>query len=161
MTSPIRIFRPQSLAGSADEVHRRLTADPQALVADATADAITRSAPLLRRWGVVARTLPTVSAEPSAGGELGSLTVRWHGVEEVTGWPAMTARLLVTPTGPTGCELTLATTRAPALGLRATQLSELHRRRVVHVLVAAFLLALADRLEQAPAPALEHAGAAR
>jgi hypothetical protein len=161
VTSPIRTFRPRRLTEPADEVHRRLTADPQALVADATADAITRSAPLLRRWGVGARTLPTVSAAPSAGGELGSLTVRWHGVEEVTGWPAMTARLLITPTGPAGCELTLATTRAPALGLRATQLSELHRRRAVHVLVAGFLVALVDRLEQAPALSLEHAGATR
>jgi hypothetical protein len=161
MTSAIRVFRPQRLAGPVDEVHRRLLADPQAIVAAATADALTRSAPLLRRWGVIARTLPTVSAQPSCGGELGSLTVRWHGAEADTGWPAMTARLLLTPTGPTGSELTLATTRAPALGLRAGQLSELHRRRALHVLVAAFLHALAGRLEQAPAPTFQHTGAIR
>jgi hypothetical protein len=161
MTSPIHIFRSQPLAAPPDEVHRRLTADPQTIVALATADALTRSAPLLRRWGVIAGTLPTVDAELPAAGELGSLMVRWGGDEESTGWPATTGWLLVTPTGPTGSELTMATTRAPVLGLRAGPLSELHRLRAMDVLVAVFLQALAARLEQAPALPLERIGAVR
>jgi hypothetical protein len=161
MTLPIRTFRSVQLGMSADEVHRRLTAAPHPLTSAATADALTRSAPLLRRWGLVPRTLPTVTVEPSGRGELGSLTLHWSGVEDATGWPAMSARLLVTPLGPTASELTLATTRAPALGLHATRLTALHRQRAIHVLVGGFLHALAARVERAPARSVESIGAER
>jgi hypothetical protein len=161
MSAPIRTFRPRRLRRPAEEVHRRLTAEPQALVALATADAISRSAPLMRRWGFTARTLPNVTAEASEEGELGSVSIRWHGAEEITGWPTMTARLLVTPTGPTGTELTLTSTRAPALGLHASELSELHRVRAMDVLVDSFLRALAGQVEHTSPLALEPTGATR
>lgn len=161
MSAPIRMLRPRRLRQPAEEVHRRLTAEPQALVTLATADAISRNAPLMQRWGLTARTLPSVTAEASEEGELGSVSIRWLGAEEVTGWPTMAARLLVTPTGPTGSELTLASARAPALGLHASQLSELHRVRAMDVLVDSFLRALAGQVEHTSPLALEPIGATR
>jgi hypothetical protein len=165
VTAPIRTFRPRRLGHPADEVHRRLTAEPQTLAAAATAAALSRSSPLLRRWGLVARTLPTVTAAASGAGELGSLTIRWTGAEDVTGWPAMTAQVLVTPTGPADSELTLATTRPAARGLHASSLSELHRHQATDVLVGSFLHEVADQIERAPAAtlarSLEEAGATR
>lgn len=154
MTAPIRTFPPRRLGHPAHQVHQRLTDDPQALVAATTAAALTRCAPLLRRWGFVAHALPTITAEPSGAGELGSLTIRWRGDEDVTGWPAMTAQLLVTPTGAADGELRLATTRPSARGLHARQLSELHRHQAIHVLVDSFLHEVADHLVQAPADPL-------
>lgn len=151
MNVPIRTLPPRHLGRPADEVHRLLTAEPQPLVSAATAAALTRSAPLLRRWGFVAHALPTITAEPSGAGELGSLTIRWRGAEDVTGWPAMTAQLLATSTGPAGSELTLATTRPSARGLHAPTLSELHRHHAIHVLLDSFLHEVADHLERAPA----------
>jgi hypothetical protein len=161
VNAPLHTFRAVRLPQPADVMHRRLTTDPQALAVASTAEALQDSAPLLRSWGLVASALPTVDASVTGVGELGSISLRWFGDEATTGWPAMSARLLVTPTGPTASELTLATTRAPALGLAASQLFEHHRHQAVDVNVAGFLRAVADHLQRVPARPLERTGAVR
>jgi hypothetical protein len=161
MTIPLHHFPASPIALSVDEAHRRLTADAQGVVVAATADVLDRCTPTLRRWGVVPRALPTVATAATDAGELGAVAVRWRGDEAATGWPAMSARLLLTPTRSGGCELTLATTRAPSFGLAVTQVGRVHGERAVHVLVAAFLRSLATSLEHAPIAAPAALGAAR
>jgi hypothetical protein len=161
MNVPLHTFPPRPVRLPVDEAFRRLTGDPQPTVVSATAAALERRTPLLRRWGVVARSLPSVTAEVTGDGGPGVVVIRWRGDEAATGWPAMTARLLLTPTPDGGSELTLATTRHPSLGLAAPTLDRFHRERAVRVLVAAFLEALADASGQAPARTPDLLGAAR
>jgi hypothetical protein len=160
MSVPFHTFPPRSVRLPVDEAFRRLTADPQ-LAFMATAAALERTTQLLRRWGVVASSLPSVTAELTTDGGPGVVAIRWRGDEAATGWPAMTARLLLTPTEDGGSELTLATNRHPALGLAAPQLDRCHRERAVRVLVASLLEALADAVTRTPAPVPDRLGAAR
>ncbi len=161
MSAPLHIFRPVGLSHTADEIHSRLIVDAQALAVAATADALGRSAPLFRRWGLATSSLPTVAATASRDGELGSVTIRWSGDECATGWPGMSARLLVTPSGPSASELTLVTTRSPSLGLAARRLDRFHQRRGTRVVVHCFLLELAGHLDRAIVRPLEPVGAPR
>jgi hypothetical protein len=164
VSPPLYLFPPIPVDQPADEVHRRLTADPQAVVTAATAVALHRSAPLLRRWGLTPTSLPSTTSVAASERELGCVTIGWRGDEDATGWPATSAQLLVTPTGPRTCALTLATTRGPAVGLAAARLDHLHGRRAVHLAVSSFLRAVVeqvDRVEPAPTQAPEPVETAR
>jgi hypothetical protein len=148
VTAPLRPFRPRLLQLSADEIHARLTSDAETTVLTATAAALTSCAALLRRWGLVVRSLPTVSVATVPQGGIGSVEVRWGGREDETGWLAMTGWLVVTPDGPDDSVVTLYTARPATLGLHVPAWTELHRRRVAELLVDHFLAALADRLDR-------------
>jgi hypothetical protein len=95
-----------------------------------------------------------VTAAASGPGELGSLTIRWRGADETTGWPAMTAYLVVTPTG-SGSALTLFTTRVSAPELTTSRLDAVHRRRLGRALVRALLRHLTDALPSVPVRPLQ------
>lgn len=140
----------------ADEVHRRLTSDPQRLVTGATAEALRRCGPLLHRWGLTSTALPTVTAELAGESDIGSLAVRWSGDELETGWPATAGRLLVTPAGTGRCRLTLLTSRDPAIGLAVTQVGQVHGRRATRLALDGFVRAIAtlvaDLAEATPVP---------
>jgi hypothetical protein len=155
VTAPIHASPSLPVARSADAVHRHLVAAPQVLATEATADALQRSGPLLRGWGLVPSALPTVTAAPTTAGELGSIAVRWRGDERVTGWPATSAWLIVTPAGPRDSLLTIATSRTPTRGLAIGVLDRLHGERATALLVSGFLRTLRDHVEQATGP--EHA----
>jgi hypothetical protein len=141
-----------------DDLHRRLRADPRGTVAETTADALSTCTPLLRRAGLPPRAVPLVTADED--GELGSVTIRWRGADDETGWPAMTAFLVVTPAG-SGSLLTLYTSRVPGPELTTTRLGAVHRQRLARILVRAFLHALADHLRTVSTPTLQTAGAHR
>jgi hypothetical protein len=142
LTSTISPFEP-------DVVHRRLREQPPQLAAAATGAALAACSPMLRRAGLRAVALPTVTAAASGPDDLGSVTIRWRGDDDATGWPAMTAYLVVTPTG-SGSALTLFTTRVTAPELTTSRLDAVLRRRLGRALVRAFLLHLTDALASVP-----------
>jgi hypothetical protein len=120
------------------DLHGRLRARPLELVAAATAEALASCATLLHQAGITPLMLPTIAAAASTGDEFGSVTLQWRGRDDATGWPAMTAHLVVSPDGD-GSRLTLVTTRVPAPALTSTRLGALHRQRLARLLVGAFL----------------------
>jgi hypothetical protein len=146
VNAPIRAFRPRLLPQPAEDAHARLTADAETAVVAATAQALTSCTALLRRWGLVVHTLPTVTVGPPPSGGIGAVEVRWRGREADTGWPAMTGWLLVTPAGPDDSLLALHTTRPATTGLQVPAWTSLHRERAADLLVDRFLGALADQL---------------
>jgi hypothetical protein len=148
VNAPTRAFRPRLLPRSAEDVHARLTSDPETTVVAATAHALTSCAALLRRWGLVMSSLPTVTVGPPPAGELGAVEVRWRGRESDTGWPAMTGRLVVTPIGPGDSVLALYTTRPASAGLQVPAWTDLHRQRAADLIVEHFLGALVHQLER-------------
>jgi hypothetical protein len=148
VNAPIRAFRPRLLPRSAEDAHARLTADAETAVVAATAQALTSCAALLRRWGLVVSTLPTVTVGPPPAGGIGAVEVRWRGREADTGWPAMTGWLVVTPSGADDSLVALHTTRPATAGLQVPAWTDLHRQRAADLLVDRFLGALADQLER-------------
>lgn len=146
MNAPLRTFRPRLLPHPAEQVHARLTARAEPAVVAATARALTSCAPLLRRWGLVVRSLPSVAVAATREGQIGSVEVRWSGREDETGWPAMTGWLVVTPAGVHDSILALHSTRPATAGLQVPAWTDLHRQRAAELLVDRFLAALTDEL---------------
>jgi len=125
--------------------------DIAGIVEVATADAITGMAPFIRAWGLTPRALPRVRARETAEDELGSVEVSWTGTEDAIAWPALTARLLITPRRAGGSRVSLASVRSPEAELRTRRIGSLHRRRLVDVAMQRFLHHLADQLDD-PGP---------
>jgi len=141
---PLFAYHAVSLPLGAAETLTRLLGDPAA-VTTATADAIGRCAPRFADWGLPMHVLPAVEAAVADGGEPGQVRLRWSGPEDVTGWPSMTAWLVVGPRGE-GSRITFVSTRAPSTGLGATSVHRSHARRLLAVAVQSFLQALAANL---------------
>lgn len=158
MTLRIHPLASVTATAKPDDVHRWLRAHPQELAAAATADALSSCGPVLRSVGLRPTAVPTVTTD--AGGELGSLTIRWRGADERTGWPAMTAYLAVTPAG-SGSLLTLYSSRFPGPELRTSTLHAVHRGRLARILVGAFLQALVQQRQTVPTVQPELTGAGR
>lgn len=136
------------LPASSEEMSHQLSRSPDETVSAATAGALTRVEQALRGWGLQPTALPVVSATTVEPDAIGSVEVRWSGSEEATGWPAMTARLLVLPDQRgNGSHLSLWSRRSFAAELATTRLESVHRLRVVDVVVGSFLLELGERLE--------------
>lgn len=149
---PLFAYHAVPLPLAPDETLARLLADP-ALLTTATADAIGRCGPRFADWGLPMHRLPAVEAVAVGEEEPGQLRLRWSGPEDVTGWPALTAWLVVSPRV-AGSRITFVSTRAPATGLGATSVHRSHAQRLLAVAVQAFLQALADHLlEPAATPA--------
>jgi hypothetical protein len=153
VTTPFHHLRPVTVARPADAVDRALRRAALELAAAATADAITGCAALLQRWGCTPTELPTVTAQPSALDEPGSITVRWHGAEPVTAWPATSAHVIVTPLGADASQVTIASSRPSSLGLRESHLDAFHGRRAVDVLLHAFARSLGHHVTRTDAVA--------
>lgn len=149
MATPFHQYASIPLATPAATVHARLTAQPAALIAAATADALTTLAPHVADWGLAATELPGVTADATEPDELGAAKLRWYGDEAAGGWPSLVARLLIVarPTG--GSRLALVSPRSPAGELTTARLERLHRRRVVDVAVQRFLHHLGGHLDGA------------
>lgn len=126
----------------------RLLADP-ALLTAATADAIGRCGPRFADWGLPMHVLPTVEAAMADDDAPGQVRLRWSGPEDVTGWPSMTAWLVVGPRGDAS-RITFVSTRAPATGLVTTSVHRSHARRLLDVAVQSFLQAVVGHLVDAP-----------
>lgn len=164
MPTPLFAYHAAPSALPPEEVHARLTADP-ALLTAATADAVRRCATGSHRFALRACALPTVTAALSGPDEPGSARIGWEGAEERTGWPAMTAWLVVSPRGAAGSRITLVSTRAPATGLLPDRLQRAHARRLLAVSIQSFLHAVVEQVESvspiADAAVLELVGADR
>ncbi|HSK23980.1 MAG TPA: hypothetical protein VK906_12425 [Egicoccus sp.] len=165
MTGPGPLFAYHAVPLPLDpaETLARLLADP-AMLTTATADAIGRCGPRFADWGLPMHLLPTVETVAAGDQEPGQLRLRWSGPEDVTGWPSLTAWLVVSPRA-AGSRITFVSTRSPATGLGATSVHRGHAQRLLAVAVQAFLQALAGHLVTAadsPATAIrELSGATR
>lgn len=146
MPIPIHHYASVPVGAPASVVHDRLRADAHGLVAGATADALAVTTPLLRRWGLAASGLPTVTARVTGRDEIGSIEVVWGGDEGTTGWPALTGRLLVVPDAAGRTRLGFVSERSPDAELTTARLDRLHRRRVVEVGIRSVLYGLARHL---------------
>lgn len=135
------------LAANPQDVCERLLADPDGVVRQATADALTAMGPHVRRWGLRISGLPTTTASPTGPNELGCVEVTWTGPEDATGWPALTGQLVVAPAGPAGSRLLLLSRRSPHGELATPRLDRLHRQRIVQVSIQRFLQDLGHHLD--------------
>jgi hypothetical protein len=156
MTRPLHHLSSITVAAPATVVHARLTADGLDAVTSATAAALELLGPPARSTGLPPRALPTVSArlpDGADGSGIGSLELRWSGAEDATGWPALTASLVVTPSGPTSSRLSLFSRRAPGAELHTTRVGRLHRQRLLDLAVRTFLRVFVGALDlRSPAP---------
>lgn len=141
---PLFAYHAVPLPLAPDETLARLLADPT-LLTTTTAEAIGRCGPRFADWGLPMHRLPAVETVAAGDEEPGQLRLRWSGPEDLTGWPALTAWLVVGPRG-AGSRITFVSTRAPATGLGATSVHRGHGQRLLAVAVQAFLQALADHL---------------
>ena len=146
MASPWHQHASVPVHGTPSIIHERLTTDPAAVVATATAAALARLEPLVRSWGLTPATLPAVTTQATDADAVGAVQLRWSGDEDATVWPSLTARILVVPDAPDQARLVLLTPRSPRAELATRRLERVHRERVVDVAVQRFLLELADRL---------------
>ncbi len=151
---PLHQYASVPVSAHPETVSRRLLAEPDGLVGVATANALTVMGPHIRRWGLTVSQLPTTTAGPVGSGELGSTEVTWTGPEDATGWPALTGRLVVSPTGYAGSRLMFLSRRSPHAELATDRLDRLHRQRAVHVSIQGFLRDLANQLDGATATTL-------
>jgi hypothetical protein len=155
MTHPLHHLSSITVAAPATAVHARLTADGLDAVTSATAAALELVGPPARSTGLPPRALPTVSArlpDGADGSGIGSLELRWAGAEDATGWPALTASLVVTPSGPTSSRLSLFSRRAPG-ELHTTRVGRLHGQRLLDLAVRTFLRVFVGTLDlRSPAP---------
>ncbi|MFU8841186.1 MAG: hypothetical protein ACNA8R_10770 [Nitriliruptoraceae bacterium] len=135
------------LAASPATVYERLQADPDGLVQQATAEALTAMGPHLRRWGLRISALPTTTARPIGPEQLGGVEAVWSGAEDATGWPALSGQLVVSPAGPAGSRLRFFSRRSPHAELTTSRLDRLHRQRIVHVSIQRFLHELGRHLD--------------
>jgi hypothetical protein len=164
MTRPLHHLSSITVAGPATAVHTRLAADGLDAVTSATAAALDLLGPPARSTGLPPRALPTVGARAGEGADgsgIGSLELRWSGAEDATGWPALTASLVVTPTGPTSSRLSLFSRRSPGAELHTTRVGRLHRQRLLDLAVRSFLrefVAALDLRSPAPSPPATDAG---
>jgi hypothetical protein len=157
---PFHQYASAPLGVTAAEAHERLARDIVAIVEAATADAITGMAPFIRAWGLTPTALPSVTARATAADELGGVEVSWSGTEDEIAWPALSARLLITPRRGGGSRVSLLSIRSPEAELRTRRIGSLHRRRLVDVAMQRFLHHLADQLDD-PGPIHRAAGATR
>jgi hypothetical protein len=157
---PFHRYASAPLGVTATEAHERLARDIAAIVEAATADAITGTAPFIRAWGLTPTALPSVTARATTVDELGSVEVSWTGTEDEIAWPALKARLLITPRRGDGSRVSLLSVRSPEAELRTRRIGSLHRRRLVDVAMQRFLHHLADQLDD-PGPIHHAAGATR
>lgn len=146
MVVPLHPHTSVPLVEPAGDVHDRLTADPQQVVATATGDALTALAPLVTAWGLAPVSLPTVTATTTDADGVGSVTVTWDGDEEATAWPAATGQLVVVPEPGTGCRIVFATSRSRGAELATARLDRLHRQRVGDLAWSRFLHHLSRQL---------------
>lgn len=157
---PFHQYASAPLSITAREAHERLARDLPAMVEAATADALTGMAPFIRAWGLTPTALPSVTARATTADELGSVEVSWTGTEDEIAWPALIARLLITPRRAGGSRVSLLSVRSPEAELRTRRIGSLHRRRLVDVAMQRFLHHLADQLDD-PGPIHRTAGATR
>lgn len=143
---PLHQYASIPLAASPATVAGRLLADPDPLVQEATAEALTVLGPHLRRWGLMPSAIPTTIARVAGPYELGGVEVVWSGPEETTGWPALTGQLVISPAGPVGTRLRLFSRRSPHAEL-SSRLGHLHRQRIVHLSIQRFLHELGRHLD--------------
>lgn len=146
MAVPVHVHATVPVEASPDEVGRRLAADGPTIAARATATALEVVEPLAAVGRFRAPALPTVEGRPPSEGELGCLTVSWHGDEEATGWPTMTAWLVPTA-APTGTRLALLSTRRPGYDLSTNRVDKLSRDRLGRTAMRSFLRAAAHIVE--------------
>lgn len=155
MVIPFHEYASVPVSGPTAAAHERLMAAPQEEVAAATAQAISDIRPLTRSWGLRPTVLPTVTASPTDDDQLGSVEVRWEGIDAETAWPSLTARLLVVPSRVDGgTRLVLLSPRSPGVELTTAALDRVERRRGVEVPLRCFLSALAERLRDPATPPL-------
>lgn len=147
MQRPLFAYHAVPVALTPAETLRRLQADLD-VVTTATATAITRCAPRFADWGLPMHVLPTVASTIADDDAPGQVHLRWAGPEDVTGWPALEAWLVVSPRGD-GSRITFVSARAPATGLGARSVHRSHARRLLAVAIQSFLAALAAELTAA------------
>lgn len=157
---PFHQYASAPLLITAAQAHDRLGQDLAGIVEAATADAITGMAPFIRAWGLTPTALPSVTARGTDADELGSVEVSWAGTEDAIAWPALIARLLVTPRRGGGSRVTLLSVRSPEAELHTLRIGSLHRRRLIDVAMQRFLHHLAEQLDE-PGAAHRTAGATR
>jgi hypothetical protein len=157
---PFHQYASAPLGINATQAHDRLRRDIAGIVEAATADAITGMAPFIRAWGLTPTALPGVTARATDEDELGSVEVSWTGTEDAIAWPALIARLLITPRRGGGSRVSLLSVRSPEAELHTMRIGSLHRRRLVDVAMQRFLHHLADQLDD-PSAAHRTAGATR
>lgn len=157
---PFHQYASAPLGITATQAHDRLHRDIAGIAKAATADAISGMAPFIRAWGLTPTALPSVTARGTAEDELGSVEVSWTGTEDAIAWPALIARLLITPRRGGGSRVSLLSVRSPDAELHTLRIGSLHRRRLVDVAMQRFLHHLADQLDD-PGAAHRTAGATR
>ena len=148
------------LGVTATEAHERFVRDIAGIVEVATADAITGMAPFIGAWGLTPTALPSVTARATTADELGGVEVSWTGTEDKIAWPALIARLLITPRRAGGSRVSLLSVRSPEAELRTRRVGSLHRRRLVDVAMQRFLHHLAEQIDD-PGAAHRTVGATR
>ncbi len=147
MTIPIHVQTTVEVDRPAYRVLEVLVRDPQQLATAATAAARPAVVAVAQAAGLDIGADPTVTAGPAGPDDLGAIEVRWDGDEDTTGWPAMTAWLVVNPTAAGTTRLTLVSHRAPAIELTTIRIDRVARDRITRVATRRFLRAVADRLE--------------
>lgn len=144
---PLHQYASVAVAASPATVSERLFADPNGLVQQATAEALTAMGPHLRRWGLRISALPTTTANPTGPDQLGCVEISWSGTEDETGWPALSGHLVVSPAGPAGSRLRFFSRRSPDAVRGTRWLDRLHHQRIVHVSIQRFLQELGRHLD--------------
>lgn len=143
---PLRQYASVPLSVDPSTAAQRLCADPQGVVSQATAAALTAMGPHVRRWGLGIAELPLTAARTLEADGAGAVEVVWAGTEEMTGWPALSGRLVVTPTGAGGSRVLLLSARAQA-ELATDRLDPVHRQRIVRGSIQRFLQELGRCLD--------------
>ena len=146
MATPFHQYASHPLPTDPAAARTALRESPQQLVASATATALDAMAPLARSWGLTPEQLPTVTARPTSGNELGTLELTWTGDEQRTAWPSLTGRLLIDLRPDADHRLALVTQRSPDAELATARVGRHHRRRLTNIAVQGFLRDLTHEL---------------
>lgn len=142
MQRPYHELASLAIASDASSVHGDLTAEAEERVGAATGDALTALTPRIRTWGLEPTALPETAVRPTDPEEFGALEVTWTGDEGTTGWPALTAQLLVTPEPGERSRLRLYSQRSPGGEAATRRVGRIHRRRIAEMAVQRFLFDL-------------------
>ena len=146
MPTPFHAYASYPLSVDPVAGHAELRAAPERLVAAATSSALEVVAPLIRSSGLPAQQQPSVTARPTEDDEPGSIELTFSGDEDLTGWPALTGRLLIDTRPGDAHRLVFFSQRSPAGELSTLRLDRQHRRRLVRIAVQRLLHELAGEL---------------